>query len=269
MEMIENRLGEQLKYNGDLISDYLLNPYGRDEKDGRLMEMLAEEEIDRVIQDERTGQLYLNAISSFEDNVEAQVKKAVPTVFSEIYFRLLTEAIMASAPIIDDAIGRPGEFDPKFFGEFVDTMMRRGRRFMNERLGIKRGGKRLTKKFVWTDDRKREFFEKVSSLVHETGEPLWRFAYDELREKDFSYRIVDWLRTETPLKEVPNDLWTGAMKAWKGGENGFGRLEAPKTPEAFAMYHALHLLGYPETTYSTLKKYFGQGKKLSVTKIST
>ncbi len=264
-DLIEKALKEQLIYDPEPIFDCLLNPYDENSAEMRpACESAAEEEIGRVMMNSLTKDRFMEVITKFENSFESQIRKALPNIFVEISFRLAMEATMASADIINEATGDTDELDAKSFSELIEEFTRKGKRFTHERLGIRRGGSRTTQKFVWNDDRKREFYETTANLVHKNGDPLWEFAHKELVGKDFSYRIIEWLRTETDLKYVSIDLWNKAIKSWKGHENSFVRLSAEVKPDAFAMYHAMYLLDYPETAFSTMKKYFGQGKKLSV-----
>lgn len=264
-DMIENELRETLKYDPDVVSNYLFNPGEESDKlRGAACVRAAEEEIARVELNAETEEKFLEAVFRFEDRIEAHISKATPNVLYEIITRLMMESMVASADALEPRIGLNDGEELGIAKEVLDSVAKTARRFTNERLGIKRGGKRATTKFVWNEDRKREFYQTVIKLVHKDGTSLWEFAYHELIEKGFSYRIIEWLRVETALRDVPDDLWKKAIKAWKGQANDFGRLGADETPQAYAMYHALVLLDFPKTAFSTMKKYFGQGKRLSV-----
>lgn len=257
-------LKEQLKYDYEEISEFLLNPHDRNPNQSpAAYEAAAEEEIARVMANPQTREKFLDATRRFDDRVENQIKKALPAVILEMAYRLTTEALMVSVSIIDEEIGDSDEPERKFFRDVLDQFVRKGIRFTNERVGIRRGGSRTTSKFVWNDDRKREFYEAVTRLVHKDGTPLWTYAHKELVDKDFSYRIVGFLRSETQLKDVPRSIWEDAVKTWQAHANSFGRLPPDKTPAAFGMRHALVLLGFPLPAFSTLKKYYGEGKRLS------
>jgi hypothetical protein len=270
VSLIEKVLQEPLNYNYDLLCDHLLNPYGTEDiENSDLFAIAAEYEIDRVAMDPRTRERFLDVITRFEDGIEAQTKKAMPSIIAEVAFRLMSEAMIVNAGIIDEEVQDSDELDVRFFGEILEKIMLKGKRFTNERVGIKRGGPRKTDKFVWTSDRKREFYETVSSIVPRDGQPLWKFAYEELIEKDFSNPIILWLRTETALKDAPMSLWNEAVKVWESSANDFGTLPSEKTPEAFAMLHAIHILSFPKIKLSTMKKYLGQGKKLSQANIDS
>ncbi len=263
-DMIEKVLEEKLQYNYDAICDHLLNPYGHDPNEAdTVFGIAAEEEIERVLTNEATRERFLDIVNRFDDRVEAQIEAALPDVTREFAFRLTTEAVISAAGIIEEAIGEESELDAKAFRGILDGIVRKGMRFTSERLGITRGGRRSTDKFVWNDDRKMEFFKTVMSLVHTNGKPLWKLAHEELVEKDFAYLIIQWLRSETDLKSAPTELWNNAIKVWKGHASDFSHLSPEKKPEAFAMYHAMDKLGFPQTAFSTLKKYFGEGRKLS------
>lgn len=264
-DIIENDLQENLKYNPDIVSKYLFNPGEEsDHTHAAACVGAAEDEIARVRSDPEIEEKFRNEVHEFEDKAEAHIKKALPNVLYEIMTRLMMESIMASVDVLEPRMGTTDGEELIIAREVMDGISRSARRFTNERLGIKRGGKRSTTKFVWNDSRKREFYETTNNLVTKDGKPLWNFAFDELIGKDFSYHIITWLRGETLLSGVPKELWNDAIKAWKGNASDSWRLTGDKTPEAFAMYHAIFLLGFPKTAFSTMKKYFGQGKKLSI-----
>ncbi len=260
VDLIENVLDEEPLYNLDQVMDCLIIP-AKEPDLGPAGLRAAEAEIDRVVQNDLTRERFYDSVERFEDNVRSQIERATPSIIVEITGRMLMEGIMASEGMIRDTMGET--MDREFFGKIMDTFFRHGRRFSNERLGIKRGGRRTTEKFVWTDDRKREFHDKVDGLRHKDGQPLWTFAHKELVDKDFDYRINQWLRSETDLITAPTALWNKAVNAWEGQASDFRRLSAEEKPEAFAMSHAIHLLEFPEIAYSTMKKYFGQGKNVS------
>ena len=81
-------------------------------------------------------------------------------------------------------------------------------------------------------------------------------------DKDFNYKIIDYLKTETPFKEVSQELFRDAVKTWKKNNYNGSKPAAHENPFAFTLYHALKILGYPETKFSTIKLYYGHGKKL-------
>jgi hypothetical protein len=263
-EIIKKELGEELASNYDLVTEDLLNHDASVERNRIVCVIVAEREIGRVIGNEKTRDLFIDFVEQFESSVENHIKKALPQIVLESLVRAFMEGIVANASYTERFLGSNDTLNHAEAGQLFDELYRFGKKQANVRLGIPgRGGLRKTSKFTWTNERKIAFYYCVSSLPKINGEPLWNYAYDELNEKSFSWQIINFLRNETPLKNAPEKIWQSALKTWEKYKDSLTVPKASETPAAFAMMHALKILKYPDTKFSTLKKYFGQGKKLS------
>ncbi len=128
-------------------------------------------------------------------------------------------------------------------------------------LKIKPGGARKRKGFTWTEENKILFYEAVINLPKIKGKSIWHYAFNELMEKDFHYTIISYLKTETEFRSVP-ELFDKAVKTWRKYKDSLENPTEEDNPDAFERLHALKLLDFPETKFSTMKRYFGDGKKL-------
>ena len=262
-DLLETVLQESLRYDRDKLSDDLFNPWGNDEQGRRLLcALVAEEEIARVADDPRTSDLFFDTISELENSVEKYITEALPDVISESYFRVFIEAVLANSPILEKTFGET--LDPADAKKTIEQIRRVGSNRMSARLGIKRGGARPRKGFTWDDERKVILYRTVSDLPRINSVPLWDYAYKMLCESDFSYRIVEYLRTDTPLKDVSDSLFREAVRTWKKYGGVFSKPKPPEKPFAFAVRHAVEILGFPPAKYSTLRRYYGDGKRLYV-----
>jgi hypothetical protein len=132
--------------------------------------------------------------------------------------------------------------------------------------GIKRGGPRKRKGFVWTDEKKVAFYEKVEALPMYRDKPVWQFVLDELIEQEFDAEAITSIKNSPALKGVSEELIDTAIKTWRKylADENWNEMDPEHKPRAFEFRHALHLLDYPDTfAYSTLETYYYEGKKLS------
>lgn len=132
--------------------------------------------------------------------------------------------------------------------------------------GIKQGGARERKGFVWSEEKKAAFYDKVEALPKHKSKSIWQFLLDELIEQEFDAETVTWLRSNPAIKNVPKELLNEAIKTWRKYLEGedWDKMKPEDKPRAFEFRHALHLLEYPnEFKYSTLDTYYYEGKKLS------
>jgi hypothetical protein len=124
--------------------------------------------------------------------------------------------------------------------------------------GIKRGGSRIRKGFVWTSEKKYEFYKKVDSLPQYHDKSVWQYLLDT--------ETVVWLKTRPFFKGIPENLVDSAVKAWRKylSNDDWESMEEKDKARAFEFRHALFLLNYPDKfKYSTLETYYYEGKKLS------
>lgn len=151
-------------------------------------------------------------------------------------------------------------------GQFKDVILKQHWSRIRDLAGIKQGGARERKGFVWTDDKKIAFYEKMESQAKINNKSIWQYALDTLIEQNFDADTISWLKSRPVLQDVPRELFDKAVKTWRKyleSENWRG-IKTEDAPRAFEYRYALHVLGYPkEFTCSTLETYYYEGKKLS------
>jgi len=149
---------------------------------------------------------------------------------------------------------------------FKDIILKQHWAHIRDLAGIKQGGARERKGFVWTPEKKVAFYKEVESLPKHKGKSVWQFVLDELFEQEFDAETIAWLKSRSYLKALPETLFDSAIKSWRkylSNEN-LNKMKPDDKPRVFEFRHALHLLEYPDNfTYSTLETYYYEGKKLS------
>ena len=137
---------------------------------------------------------------------------------------------------------------------------------ISEKVGLKRGGARERKGFVWTDEKKIAFYENVEALPNYKDKSVWQYLLDELIEAEFDAEAITWLKNNPALKSIPEELINAAIKAWRKylPDESWDQMKPEDKARAYEFRQALHLLQYPaENTYATLETYYYEGKKLS------
>jgi len=130
-------------------------------------------------------------------------------------------------------------------------------------LRVKQGGPRKRKGFVWTNESKIAFYQRVNTLPKQNGRSVWQFILETLIHHEFDAETVSWLKTHPALNEIPGTIFNEAVKTWRKYllDMRWNEMKPCDKPRAFEFRHALHLLGYPEEfTYSTLKTHYLRGK---------
>jgi hypothetical protein len=150
--------------------------------------------------------------------------------------------------------------------EYKDVILKSHWERIRDLAGIKQGGARERKGFVWTHEKKVAFYKQVESLPKHKGKSIWQFVLEELTEQEFDSETIAWLKSRPFLKSLPEALLDGAIKMWRKylSDESWDEIKPDEKPRAFDFRQALHLLGYPdEFMYSTLETYYYEGKKLS------
>jgi len=133
-------------------------------------------------------------------------------------------------------------------------------------LGIKQGGARKRKGFVWTDKEKIAFYKKVESLPKRVNKSYWQYALDILIDQEFDIETITWLKSRPVLRDFPEQLFGEAIKTWRKyleNEN-WNEMKPEEKPRAFKYRHASSLLNIPDKfTYLTLDKHYYAGRKRS------
>lgn len=211
-------------------------------------------------------ELTVNLIEKFRKSVFEYIAENSVEAVRSTEVLLFTEAVAKYADILSEGLDAKRFTTTEEGRYFVKLFKKAARKIDSRRLGIKQGGRRKKKGFKWNEIKNKvEFYETVETLPKINGTPMWDYAYEELNEKDFNYKIIDYLRTESVFKQVPSDLFKHAVRTWRKYSDSFNVPKPDEKPRAFAFYHALRLLGFPETPYSSLKKYYGEGKKHYIT----
>jgi hypothetical protein len=151
-------------------------------------------------------------------------------------------------------------------GKYKDAILKQHWARIRDLAGIKQGGARERKGFVWTPEKKVAFYKEVESLPKHKGKSIWQFVLDELIEQEFDTETIEWLKSRSYLKAIPEELFDSAVKTWRKylPDESWSGMRPDDKPRAYEFRHVLHLLGYPdEFTYSTLETYYYEGKKLS------
>lgn len=223
----------------------------------------AHEETQRLFTDPDANE-YVNYILDFERGIEKYIKDNSAFVVMESFIRLVNEAIAKNIGNALDNLQLENDISKTGISEVADLIMKIVRQKTKQRLELEgRGGKRERQGFVWTHEHKVAFFLKVAGLPKIENKPMWDYAYSELMKKDFNSKIIDYIKTETAFKDVPEKLFRKAVSTWRNYQDNFERIKPDKKAKAFAYRYALLLLGYPYTKYSTINRYFGDGKRLS------
>ena len=217
-------------------------------------------QLERVFVANEQNQTYNEQFDNFSNAVMEYVKKNCLGAARLSVGNLFAEATIKYIDKID--FSEP--LTPEKKKEVLDSFRKLNNKFVSERFEIRRGGSRKRKGFVWTDECKMEFYGKVENLPKIKNVPMWNYAYEKLKEEDFNYKYIDYLRTETVFKEVNEKLFRDAIRVWRKYIDSFSKPKTVEKPFAFALNHALNLLDYPETKYSTMRKYYSEGKKLFI-----
>jgi len=150
--------------------------------------------------------------------------------------------------------------------QYKDIILKQHWSRIRDLAGIKQGGARKRKGFVWTNERKIAFYEKVEALPKHKDKPVWQYLLEELIEQEFDADTIAWLRTRPAVKDIPKELFDRAVKTWRKhlADESWNQMKPEDKPRAFEFCHALHLLDYPQSSkYKTLETYYYEGKNLS------
>lgn len=223
-------------------------------------------------------------IERSEEEIEAAVRSAsievmnvvyeakashIATCISENLHRLLVAVIedAVKAYAIDGTIELTKQAGRTIsIGKYKDAILKQHWARIRDLAGIKQGGARERKGFVWTPEKKIAFYKEVESLPKHKGQSVWQFILNELVEQEFDGETIAWLKSRPYMKAVPEELINSAIKSWRKylSRENWNEMKTDDKPRAFEFRHALHLLDYPdEFTYSTLETYYYEGRKLS------
>ena len=179
-------------------------------------------------------------------------------MFGEIFLEVINKSI----PEFFHNMVIPQKYAKKVSKEIKSSFLNYLNQSVKDKFTDLRGGSRKREGFVWTNVDKIKFYETFEKLPQINGKMLWDYAYEKLNENDFNYKYIDYLKTETLFKEVPEQLFSEAIRTWQKYKNSFTKPKPEEKPLRFALQHTLLLLNFPKTAFSTMKTYKSAGKKL-------
>lgn len=262
-QIMVEKLGWDLKYDRDTVSLLLKNSRSNEvSPDTVLAIKAAKAEMNRFFQSEQSKP-YKIIIESFEGAVIEFIRDNYYQACRESFGVIFTSSALKNLGIVS-GLGISLEITESDKREVFNDMVEQARQMSKARLNLPdgRGGSRPKRGFVWTQEKKLRFYEEVKKQPTIGNEPMWEYAYRDLNEKNFDYKIVDYFKTSEAFKGVSEGLFHEAVRTWMPYKDIFSRLKPEEKPLAFSLRHALHLLGYPYSKYSTIRKYYGHGKKL-------
>lgn len=214
-----------------------------------------------ILEHSKEEEIIVKRIENFRKSIIEYIAENSEEAVRSTELILSMEAIAKHLDILNEGLTENQFATTKDGKVFLNIFKKAARRMESKRLGIKRGGRRERKGFKWIEqNNKILFYKTVEDLPKINGTPMWDYAYKELNEKNFNYKIIDYLKTETDFKQVPN-LFRDAVRTWQRYKDSFIKPNPEEKPRAFAFYHALHLLNFPKTPYTALKKYYSEGKR--------
>lgn len=233
-----------------------------------LVALIARDEAEKEIQsfyEDEANQEYIQKISDFEYAIYEYIKQNSYGFCSGSFMLATYLAISKNTDLIDREFNFDEPMTDKDRKAAISELMKVTLQITLNRIGIKdgRGGKREREGFVWNDQCKIEFYKTVGSLPKIKDKMLWDYAFEKLNEEDFNYNYIEYLRTETAFRDVPEFLFREAVKTWSKYKDSLTKPKPDEKPFVFALLHTLHLLNYPQTKISTMKRYYSNGKKLS------
>jgi hypothetical protein len=264
VEFINKELRSKLIYDPDIVLDWLNLDNSKEKNLTQTLTAViaANEEISKLLQNEDAGPIYQELLLKNEQGIENYLKESFAGLFVIGFARLVIEAVTKGLPVFEKYYNFEGDSIHKLESLFK-LFSKTENQLRSSRLGIKRGGARKREGFAWKNENKKAFYQKVIGLPKINNRPMWQYALDELIEKDFDSQIVGYLKTKTPFKDVPPELFNEAIKTWKKYKDELISIKQKESPRAFEFRHAIHLLKYSKLSFSSAKNYFNEGKKLS------
>lgn len=203
---------------------------------------------------------------SIENSVKLASENLV-NIMQMIWERLIQATFYSGANEIRDLLQVPEQkYSAK---EIKEGIFRADWERIKPLAGVAHGGKRPRKsKFAWDADKALKFYETVESLPRYGADKIlmWEYARDLLRDNDYDYETVLFLKARPMFSDVPEELLKEAAKGWRQYDENWSSLPPANSPQAFAFRHACKKLSYPEYAYNTLRTKYYEGKKTSENK---
>lgn len=258
---------DKLKSNDSFLK---LSPEQRTRVYAAVKEVLTEDGrsvTDEQIKHHEEEALKLLALRLLKESIELSTKHIsnnLPQVVVMIWQKIVHAMIFSGANTLRDILQVPEQkFSAK---EIKEALFQPDWDRLKILSGITHGGHRERKGFIWTKDKKVEFYKKVESQPKINAYSIWQYSLDTLIEQEFDVDTITWLKSRPTLKDALPELFDEAVKTWRKYlmHESWDAIKPGEKPRAFEYRHALHLLHYPDKfAYSTLDTHYYTGKKLS------
>lgn len=220
------------------------------------------QEIDRLLADDEKGNIFQSILDKYENEIDKYIRSSLPGLFSLSFYRLAVESSLKSLDVVKKYADFEG--DPiDEMRDLLDGILKTEGQIRSSRLGIRRGGKRESKKFQWSDEKSIQFYKAVNTLPKIKNKSVWKFAVEELIEAEFDSDTLRWIKSHPALKDVPDLLFKDAVRRWQKYEEVSVIEDDKDKPRCFEFRHALYLLNYPDKfAFGTLRNHYFKGQKL-------
>lgn len=271
IEIIENKLNEELKYEPRPLYEEIMNPQNPKRVDV-YETLLAQEEIARVCNNEEVKDLFWDWVEEFETSVENYIKDGLPNLVGEMCARIFSEALAKNADLLDDSLEEKRTLTPKEKRDFIKSLSKISQYGTNFRLGIKHGGTRKREGFRWNEENRAKFYEMIESIPKITRKKngkkesihLWDYIYEQFDSRGRDAKEI--LKNEPGYESIPPDLLNEAFEKWERADENFRNVDKEDSPKMFLFRHALHLLDFPALHFNKSKNKYIPYKKLTMQK---
>lgn len=225
---------------------------------------LAEEEMSQLESHPEMAQQCYKIMSDFTLGIEQDTGSIIHERLDILFMRIMVEMIDKHSKKLYTKVGIPDEYYKKISKNIRKGIESNEKQLIKDGFTDLRGGNQYKSGISWSDHQNKiDFYLKVESLPVKDKKSIWTYAFEEYKNKDFNWKIKDYLKENTDLKQAPQELVEEAFDRWKNYRNRRLKKSSEDHPWAFQLRHALQLLsGYPEGNYRSLKRYYGEGKKL-------
>lgn len=263
--ILVEKQGVDIDFDRDLVHKILSNPPKNlfEVLDVLRASIFVKSLIDKFASDEANSQ-FVDEIDHFGNQMYDHLEQNIVNDCYLSAIGLLVEALAKFSNDVNDRLQFGEPFSASDKKNYVEEITKIKKQITKSRVGYEgRGGKRERKGFKWVDsENKIQFYETVENLPEIKGKPLWEYAYENINETNFHYKYIDYLKSLPEFQNAPKGLFQNAVITWQKYKDSFSKPKADEKPLSFAFQHALYLLDFPDTKYSSLKRYYGEGKKL-------
>ena len=200
---------------------------------------------------------------SLEDATE-HTKNNLPAIVNTTFQKVVQAIFFSGTNTLRDNIEQP---ETKYSAkDVIDAVFGPDIELIKMLAGVTPGGARRRKsKFAWDTEKARRMYETVEALPRygTDNKPMWEYARDLLRDNDYDYETIQFLKNRPMFADVPEDLLKEAARVWRRYDENWDSLPPENSPFAFTLRHACHKLDFPYTTYNTARTNYYKGKKAS------